>query len=163
VMAGANAGNGGKSSSSSTLSSKDGKVDLEHAPMQMHNFNATQLQTMIKLYERIQTHVFRLMATDSVPKFIKTSRFMALRNWVEEYEIGESDLPPAHSEDVSIITTSSSIAVPAAPPGLDDPEEVGRAYMSVSSQALGRKKEKEPLTPVAGPGIQLVPTKSIAS
>lgn len=32
------------------------------------HFNATQLQTMIRLYERIQVHVFRLMATDSVPK-----------------------------------------------------------------------------------------------
>lgn len=31
-------------------------------------FNATQLASMIRLYERIQTHVFRLMATDSVPK-----------------------------------------------------------------------------------------------
>lgn len=86
---------------------------------------------------------------------------MALRNWVEEYEIGESDLPPAHSEDLSM--TISTSTMPAAPPGLDDPEEVGRAYMSVSSQALGRKKEKEPSTPVNGPGIQLVPTKSIAS
>jgi hypothetical protein len=41
-----------------------GRVDPEQASA----FNATQLQTMIKLYERIQTHVFRLMATDSVPK-----------------------------------------------------------------------------------------------
>lgn len=37
-------------------------------PDQATSFNATQLQTMIRLYERIQTHVFRLMATDSVPK-----------------------------------------------------------------------------------------------
>ena len=35
---------------------------------QANAFNATQLQVMIRLYERIQTHVFRLMATDSVPK-----------------------------------------------------------------------------------------------
>jgi GTPase-activating protein SST2 len=35
---------------------------------QLSSFNATQLQMMIRLYERIQTHVFRLMATDSVPK-----------------------------------------------------------------------------------------------
>ncbi|KAJ6567285.1 regulator of G protein signaling domain-containing protein [Mycena vulgaris] len=41
-----------------------GQVD----PEQANAFNATQLQTMIRLYERIQTHVFRLMATDSVPK-----------------------------------------------------------------------------------------------
>lgn len=37
-------------------------------PEQANAFNATQLQTMIRLYERIQMHVFRLMATDSVPK-----------------------------------------------------------------------------------------------
>jgi hypothetical protein len=37
-------------------------------PEQANAVNATQLQTMIRLYERIQTHVFRLMATDSVPK-----------------------------------------------------------------------------------------------
>ncbi|KAL0949805.1 hypothetical protein HGRIS_009841 [Hohenbuehelia grisea] len=37
-------------------------------PAQANAFNATQLQTMIRLYERIQMHVFRLMATDSVPK-----------------------------------------------------------------------------------------------
>jgi hypothetical protein len=41
-----------------------GRVEPEQATA----FNATQLQTMIRLYERIQTHVFRLMATDSVPK-----------------------------------------------------------------------------------------------
>ena len=41
-----------------------GQINLEEA----QSFNATQLQMMIRLYERIQTHVFRLMATDSVPK-----------------------------------------------------------------------------------------------
>lgn len=41
-----------------------GRVEIEQA----NAFNATQLNTMIRLYERIQTHVFRLMATDSVPK-----------------------------------------------------------------------------------------------
>jgi GTPase-activating protein SST2 len=40
-------------------------------PEQANAFNATQLQKMIQLYERIQTHVFRLMATDSVPKVCK--------------------------------------------------------------------------------------------
>lgn len=48
----------------STGKAFQGRVEPEHA----HAFNATQLQTMIRLYERIQLHVFRLMATDSVPK-----------------------------------------------------------------------------------------------
>ena len=41
-----------------------GRVELDQASA----FNATQLQSLIELYKRIQTHVFRLMATDSVPK-----------------------------------------------------------------------------------------------
>jgi hypothetical protein len=43
-------------------------------PEQANAFNATQLQTMIRLYERIQMHIFRLMATDSVPKVSFLSR-----------------------------------------------------------------------------------------
>ena len=42
----------------------EGRIEPEQAA----TFNATQLHTMIRLYERIQSHVFRLMATDSVPK-----------------------------------------------------------------------------------------------
>lgn len=45
-------------------------------PEQANAFNATQLQTMIRLYERIQTHIFRLMATDSVPKVCCDSFFI---------------------------------------------------------------------------------------
>ena len=48
----------------STGKAVQGRVDLEQAA----SINATQLQHIIKLYERIQLHVFRLMATDSVPK-----------------------------------------------------------------------------------------------
>ena len=42
----------------------DGQVDASQAIA----FNATQLQMLIKLYSRIQTHVLRLMAMDSLPK-----------------------------------------------------------------------------------------------
>lgn len=38
--------------------------------------HASQVQTMVKLYERIQGYIFRLMATDSVPKFCKTERYI---------------------------------------------------------------------------------------
>jgi GTPase-activating protein SST2 len=45
---------------------------------QLSSFNATQLSMMIRLYERIQTHVFRLMATDSVPKVCYRFTYMRL-------------------------------------------------------------------------------------
>jgi len=44
-------------------------------PDQLSSFNATQLSMMIRLYERIQTHVFRLMATDSVPRVRRSPFF----------------------------------------------------------------------------------------
>lgn len=58
-------------------------------------------------------------------QFIKTPRFMALRNWVEEYEAVENDG-----------TSPVGVAQPAVPPGLDDDaDEVGRTYMTVSQTA----------------------------
>ena len=50
------------------MTSLTGREFRGHVDPGEAHFNATQLQTMIRLYERIQTHVFRLMATDSVPK-----------------------------------------------------------------------------------------------
>lgn len=50
----------------SNMTGKSFQGHLE--PEQASAFNATQLQHVIRLYERIQGHVFRLMATDSVPK-----------------------------------------------------------------------------------------------
>jgi hypothetical protein len=96
-------------------------------PDQVNAFNATQLQSMIRLYERIQMHVFRLMATDSVPKFIKTSKFLAMRNWVEDFDPTENDIHLLSS------------ATPAVPPGLTDADEVGGAYITISPQASERK------------------------
>ncbi|THG99562.1 hypothetical protein EW026_g2817 [Hermanssonia centrifuga] len=99
-----------------------GKVEMEQA----NAFNATQLQTMIRLYERIQTHVFRLMATDSVPKFIKTPRFLALRIKLNDDDEGSLDEFPLMSTNAS---------TPSVPPGLNDDEEIGGAYVTVSQRA----------------------------
>ncbi|KAJ7047775.1 regulator of G protein signaling domain-containing protein [Mycena alexandri] len=96
-----------------------GHVDPEHTTA----FNATQLQTMIRLYERIQTHVFRLMATDSVPKFIKTPKFLAVRNWVEDFDPSEDNVR----------------MLPTSPPGLS--EETGGAYITISQQASEREQQ----------------------
>lgn len=56
--------------SGSSDSAPTGRVILKGRvePEQANAFNATQLQAIIRIYERIQVHVFRLMATDSVPK-----------------------------------------------------------------------------------------------
>lgn len=106
-----------------TVTSKGFQGRVE--PEQAIGVNATQLQAMIHMYERIQGHVFRLMATDSVPKFIKTPKFMAMRNWDDDFETGD-------------LQTQG----PAAPPGLSD--EVGGAYVTVSQQAAEREHRPGP-------------------
>ncbi|KAI0363720.1 regulator of G protein signaling superfamily [Pilatotrama ljubarskyi] len=113
---------------SMTGKSFQGHVDLEQA----NHFNATQLQTMIRLYERIQTHVFRLMATDSVPKFIKTPRFLALKvKLVEEDDGPLADFP----------LMNSSASTPSVPPGLSSgEEEVGGAYVTISQRAATQER-----------------------
>ncbi|KAG1803389.1 regulator of G protein signaling domain-containing protein [Suillus subaureus] len=98
----------------------DGQVDATQAG----SFNATQLQVLIKLYTRIQTHVLRLMAMDSLPKFIKTQRFLDARQF-----LGEGDVP---GDDVHFLTS------PPAPPGLGS-EETGGAYITVSLKGSERE------------------------
>ncbi|THH33741.1 hypothetical protein EUX98_g472 [Antrodiella citrinella] len=111
-----------------------GRIEMEQA----NAFNATQLQTMIRLYERIQTHVFRLMATDSLtpyvcPQFIKTPRFLALRvklNDEDDTSVNEFPLMP------------SGASTPSVPPGLTD-DEVGGAYVTISQRAAAISQGKE--------------------
>jgi len=100
----------------------DGQLE----PGQAVSVNATQVHMLISLYTRIQTHVFRLMATDSVPKFVKTPRFVEARQW-----IGEGD---ATENDVFFLTK------PPAPPGLG--EETGGAYMTVSPKGSEREQRE---------------------
>ncbi len=49
-------------------SDKDAGLKGTLEPGVGNTVHASQLQTMVKLYERIQVYIFRLMATDSVPK-----------------------------------------------------------------------------------------------
>ncbi|KAF9535019.1 regulator of G protein signaling domain-containing protein [Crepidotus variabilis] len=100
-------------------------------PEQANAFNATQLQTMIRLYERIQIHVFRLMATDSVPKFIKTPKFLAMRSWVDDFDGPDGD--------VQLLSSGG----PSSPPGLSTAEEVGGAYITISQQASEREHRQQ--------------------
>jgi len=101
-------------------------------PDQLSAFNATQLSMMIRLYERIQTHVFRLMATDSVPKFTKTPRFLALRSQNDELDFLDSD--------VQYLSSSG----PTVPPGLESGQEIGGAYVTVSQKGAVAAQESRP-------------------
>ncbi|KAI0079732.1 regulator of G protein signaling [Panus rudis PR-1116 ss-1] len=110
-----------------------GRVEMDQAAA----FNATQLRAMIQLYERIQTHVFRLMASDSVPKFIKTPQFLALRIKLhEDDDISMDEFP----------MMPVSISGPSVPPGLNE-EEKGGAYVTVSQRAMAMEAPLAPSHP----------------
>ncbi|KAH9816956.1 regulator of G protein signaling domain-containing protein [Melampsora americana] len=55
------------------------KGNLTPSPdVAMPALRATQVQALLRHYERIADHIYRLMATDQVPKFIRTERFLEL-------------------------------------------------------------------------------------
>lgn len=99
--------------------------------------HASQLQTMLRMYERVQTYIFRLMATDSVPKvrlplsqepsvdeeadistltprlspdlvqFCKTERFLTLMRSVQDWQPDADDTPAPSSASISSKQPSS--------------------------------------------------------
>ncbi|GAA5888783.1 hypothetical protein JCM6882_002851 [Rhodosporidiobolus microsporus] len=69
---------------------------------------ATQVQTLLRQYERIQEHIFRLLATDQVPRFIRTEPFLNLME--------PDSLSPALAPSSSNPSSSSSAAAAAHPP-----------------------------------------------
>ena len=88
---------GGKAVPNSSLEDRKTLSALTMPKIPIH---ASQLQTLVRLYQRIQDPIFRLMATDSVPRFIKDARFLSLVKSVEDYsralEAGRID-PVLHS------------------------------------------------------------------
>ncbi|GAA5877342.1 hypothetical protein JCM16303_006248 [Sporobolomyces ruberrimus] len=66
---------------------------------------ATQVQTLLRQYERIQEHIFRLLATDQVPRFIRTEPFLALME--------PESLAPAAASTTSLPSTNSSTNLPS--------------------------------------------------
>lgn len=70
------AGNGSPSQSPDPNASPDSAHHMER--IMILPLRATQVQTLLRYYERIQDHIFRLMATDQVPKFIRTPEFLML-------------------------------------------------------------------------------------
>jgi hypothetical protein len=119
-----------------------------------------QLRTMISMYEGIQAKVFRTMATDSVPRFIKTPKFLSLENWVDDYEWGLGD---DIGDGVSLSDGSSSVGGPSvasasaqtpsasgvAPPGLVSEEEQGGTKITVSQT----EKEKDQTVAAVAVGV----------
>ncbi|PWN94082.1 regulator of G protein signaling superfamily [Acaromyces ingoldii] len=105
--------------------------------------HASQLQTMVRLYERIQDHIFRLMATDSVPRFIKTPSFQSLVRSVEEYsealESGRVD-PRVHMGpgiDKSVVEALDLGSGGSGGPPSDVPYTVSPRSQRVTSPSKG--------------------------
>lgn len=97
-----------------TTSEKDTKANDSNTP----TLQASQVQTTMKLYERIQGYIFRLMATDSVPRFCKTERFLSVMRAM--YNLPETD-----AEDINRKVANLSV-------GGYDEEQPNRSYLTIS-------------------------------
>ncbi|KAL1405401.1 hypothetical protein Q8F55_009032 [Vanrija albida] len=112
------------------LEDKDAGAKAQILPGVGNSLHASQLQNMVRLYERIQQYIFRLMATDSVPKFCKTERFLTLMRSVFDYTAA-SDEP----EDPATTTLAAKTTVLAIGPTPTKVDDVGRAYLTISQAA----------------------------
>lgn len=121
-----------------------GRLEAE----QLSSFNATQLQMMIKLYERIQMHVFRLMATDSVPKVCSLPLVL-----VKQHTDGScSSRKRRNSLSCGRITriTTSSIATCTTCPTPDPLSRLGSHQTLKKSAALTSPSASRRLTRATG-------------
>lgn len=75
-----NSGSGNANNASPTASPDPNNPDAAGSlgAQMVLPLRATQVQTLLRYYERIQDHIFRLLATDQVPKFIRTNDFLIL-------------------------------------------------------------------------------------
>ncbi|TXT03824.1 hypothetical protein VHUM_04345 [Vanrija humicola] len=118
------------------LEDKDAGAKAQILPGVGNSLHASQLQNMVRLYERIQQYIFRLMATDSVPKFCKTERFLTLMRSVFDYTAAVDEQPedPATS---ALAAKTTVLSIGPTPTKVDD---VGRAYLTIS-QAANEKQQ----------------------
>lgn len=112
------------------LEDKDAGAKAQILPGVGNSLHASQLQNMVRLYERIQQYIFRLMATDSVPKFCKTERFLTLMRSVFDYTATADDAEDPATNALAAKTTV--LAIGPTPTKVDD---VGRAYLTISNAA----------------------------
>ncbi|GAA5985167.1 hypothetical protein JCM5350_004256 [Sporobolomyces pararoseus] len=76
---------------------------------------ATQVQTLLRQYERIQEHIFRLLATDQVPRFIRTEPFLALMEPESSAASASNTSLPSSSTAPSPTNVPSASSTPPPP------------------------------------------------
>ncbi|KAE8537736.1 hypothetical protein D1P53_005792 [Cryptococcus gattii VGV] len=104
-----------------------------------NTLHASQLQTMVKLYERIQVYIFRLMATDSVPKFCKTELFLTLTQQFSEYKKDESAVAGLEAKTAALVIDSRKTTTHV---GGRAPSPT-RAYLTISQAANEKQAAKQ--------------------
>ncbi|KAK4050436.1 DEP domain-containing protein [Microbotryomycetes sp. JL201] len=82
-------------------------------PESVPPLRATQVQTLLRMYERIQEHIFRLLATDQVPRFVRTESFLRLMD-PSALEEGDSSRKSVASIDLTPNNTVSGTATATA-------------------------------------------------
>ncbi|WVR07237.1 hypothetical protein IAU60_004278 [Kwoniella sp. DSM 27419] len=100
-----------------------------------NELHASQLQTMVRLYERIQVYIFRLMATDSVPKFCKTERFLQLVQHLQHMTDYDKDNIPSTGLESKVAGLTIDARKAMAMEVEDHAPSPTRAYLTISQAA----------------------------
>ncbi|EFP86019.2 hypothetical protein PGT21_016027 [Puccinia graminis f. sp. tritici] len=83
---------------------------------------ATQVQALLRHYERIADHIYRLMATDQVPKFVRTERFLEILSAQQLDESrdneGTTTMTSGYGTSEPILSIPSSTTNPSIHPSL---------------------------------------------
>ncbi|KAI7961572.1 hypothetical protein MJO28_002061 [Puccinia striiformis f. sp. tritici] len=75
---------------------------------------ATQVQALLRHYERIADHIYRLMATDQVPKFVRTERFLEILSAQQLDESRDSEgttMTSGYGSDIAATASASASAI----------------------------------------------------
>ncbi|PLW55431.1 hypothetical protein PCANC_07046 [Puccinia coronata f. sp. avenae] len=79
---------------------------------------ATQVQALLRHYERIADHIYRLMATDQVPKFVRTERFLEILSAQQLDEYRENEGTTQTSGYGSDVAAAAAAAAAASEPSI---------------------------------------------
>ncbi|KAK4049607.1 DEP domain-containing protein [Microbotryomycetes sp. JL221] len=74
-------------------------------PESVPPLRATQVQTLLRMYERIQEHIFRLLATDQVPRFVRTESFLRL---MDPSALNDNDSATPSSSSAELVVNNST-------------------------------------------------------
>ncbi|WAQ86005.1 hypothetical protein PtA15_6A635 [Puccinia triticina] len=130
---------------------------------------ATQVQALLRHYERIADHIYRLMATDQVPKFVRTERFLEILSAQQLDESRDGSATTLTSGGVGRGTAgtrkssspmTSELRLPATL--LKQPSAYSKKFKKQPASTADSPVSSSPSSPLANPPLPLASAAPVA-